>query len=120
MSNILHQKPPDTSLAAYKSIWPEISQHQIKIIKGLQIIKKGTFEDISAIISLDRHQVARRLKELEAMEIVFKQGDKKNTTSGRMAYLYRLRPDAKMPEVFVAEKRAIPDNPLSTKNELFQ
>lgn len=85
------KKLPETSLEAYKQVTPEmLSEHHRKIVSALQVLGSSTYEGIANHVNLDRHQVGRRLSELERMQIVYKPGQKKPTKSGRMAYCYSL------------------------------
>jgi len=85
------KKLPDTSLAANRAATVEMRNgHYAKIISALKSIGSGTYEEIANFIGLDRHAVGRRLGEMEGMQIVWKPGAKKNTKSGRLAYVYQL------------------------------
>jgi predicted transcriptional regulator len=83
---------PDTSLAAYKAVSPEmLTNHHSKIIEALRLSKNGLmYEQIAAQVKLDKHQVGRRISELESMQIIYKPGEKRNTSTGRSAYVYKL------------------------------
>lgn len=83
---------PTTSIEAYKSVSPEmLTTHHSKIIEALRLSKKGLmYEQIAAQIKMDKHQVGRRLSELEAMQIIYKPGEKRLTSTSRSAYVYRL------------------------------
>lgn len=87
----MKQRLPDTSISAYKMLTPEmIAGHHGKIIGALQQLGTASYEAIAVHVGLDRHQVGRRLSELERMGIVYKPGSKSMTKSGRMAYNYCL------------------------------
>ena len=87
----MQKKQPKTSLEAYKSVSIEmLNTHYAKIIKTLQVLGTGTYQDISNYNGMESHAVARRLAELERLEIVWKPGAKKNTKSGRQAFIYQL------------------------------
>lgn len=85
------RKNPDTSHAANVAMTYEMrKQHHGKIILALKEIGSGIYEQIADFIGMDRHQVGRRLSELEREGIVWKPGLKANTKSGRQAYIYQL------------------------------
>ena len=85
------RKLPDTSLAANKAATVEMRNgHYAKIISALKSLGSGTYEEIANHVGLDRHAVGRRLGEMEGMQLVWKPGAKKNTKSGRQAYVYQL------------------------------
>lgn len=96
MSN---RKLPDTSLAAYKQAEPMISPHHQKIISALSVLGKAIYEKIAAHLEMDRHQIGRRLSELEGKGIVYKPGTKAPTKTGRMAYEYCLTEDGQQLKV---------------------
>ena len=99
------KKLPSTSIDAFKQLHPEmLAEHHAKIISGLQKLKSGTYEELAAHLTLDKAQVGRRLSELERMELIYKNGRKKPTGSGRGAFVYFLRPDAILPEQFKKEE----------------
>jgi hypothetical protein len=83
---------PDTSTKAYYSIKNEAREnHQSKIIEALKFLGSATYEEISSFLKWDdKNRAARRLAELERLQIVFKPGEKKKTKSGRDAYVYKL------------------------------
>lgn len=82
---------PATSLAANKAATAEMrSDHHAKIIKGLRVLGSATYEELANHLGMDRHQIGRRLSELERELIVFKPGNTKPTKSGRSAYVYCL------------------------------
>lgn len=87
----MKRKLPDTSHAANKAAVPEMrADHHKKIIQALEELGTANYEVIAKKLSMDRHQIGRRLSELERMEIVFKPGLKTKTSSGRDAYVYSL------------------------------
>lgn len=73
------QKLPETSLAAYRSVNSEmINSHHSKIISALKLAKNGLiYEQIAAQLKLDKHQVGRRVSELERMQVIYKTGEKR-------------------------------------------
>jgi predicted transcriptional regulator len=87
------EKPnlPQTSKYAYKAVTPEmLSDHHAKILKALKRMGQANYEQIATYVNLDRHQVGRRISELERMELIYKPGKKSATSTGRSAYDYRL------------------------------
>lgn len=89
----MERNNPQTSLDAYKSINGKIlAEHYLKIIRSLKRLNLATYEELAHDIGFgDKNQVSRRLKEMEGLELVYKPGTKKNTSSGRGAYQYALR-----------------------------
>jgi DNA-binding HxlR family transcriptional regulator len=83
---------PDTSLAAYKAVTPEmLSDHHAKLISALRELGKATYEQLAKHIGWDdKNRASRRLKELESEQVVYKTGEKKLTSSGRNANVYAL------------------------------
>jgi predicted transcriptional regulator len=68
-----------------------LSSHHAKIISALRQSKNGLiYEQVASFIKLDKHQVGRRLNELEKMQIVYKPGEKRLTSTNRSAYVYKL------------------------------
>lgn len=85
-------KLPVTSIAAYKQAVPEMkAEHYRKIINALKELGSANYERIAEKAGLDRHQVGRRLSELERDQKVFKPGIQTLTKSGRKAFNYSLR-----------------------------
>lgn len=85
---------PDTSLAAFHALTPEkLTKDYNQITNALIVLKEGTYEEIATFLHWnDLNKVSRRLKEMEAAQIVYKPGYKKLTSRKRQAYLYRLVP----------------------------
>lgn len=82
---------PATSLSANKAATAEMrSDHHAKIIKGLRVLGSATYEELANHLGMDRHQIGRRLSELERETIVYKPGNTKPTKSGRQAFVYCL------------------------------
>lgn len=82
---------PSTSLEAYKSVTVEMqNNHYSKILKALKSLGSGTYEELSNFVGMDKHQIGRRLKEMELNELIYKSGTKRATKSGRSAYVYFL------------------------------
>lgn len=85
------RKLPETSLEAYASLEPEkLREIYQQIISALTLLKKGTFEDVSAHLKIDRDRVWKRLPELEKMGFVCRHGSKKKLRSGREGYEWTL------------------------------
>lgn len=92
MSN---RKLPDTSHAANKAATEEMRRtHYGKIISALKVLGSGIYEQIADYCGMDKHQVGRRLSEMEGLQLVWKPGAKKPTKSNRMAYVYQLTGDS--------------------------
>lgn len=107
----MKKKLSDTSLAANEAATIEMrSGHWSKIIKALKVIGLSTGEEIATHLGMDKHQIGRRMIELEGMQIVCKPGSKKNTKSGRPAYQYCLTGDA-MPKTEKQEKEMLKNSP---------
>lgn len=82
---------PSTSHEANRAAVPEMRDaHHQKIIAALRELKIATYEKIGEKAGMDRHQVGRRLNELEKMKVVYKPGLKLKTKSGREAFVYSL------------------------------
>lgn len=84
-------KQPKTSLEAYKAVTLEMkNNHWSKIIKALKSLGSGTYEEVSDYVGMDKHQVGRRVKEMELEGLIYKSGLKRPTKSGRNAYVYHV------------------------------
>ncbi len=93
------KKLPDTSLAAYEQAKPMINPHHEKILSALSVIGKSIYEKIADHLKMDKHQIGRRLSELESMQLVHKPGTKGVTKTGRSAYEYELTPEGGKVEI---------------------
>lgn len=89
----MQRNNPSTSHEAFKSVQPEmLAEHYRRILDAIKTLKIGIYEEIAQVAGFtDKNQVSRRLKELEGMELVYKPGTKKPTSTGRQAYQYSLR-----------------------------
>lgn len=67
-----------------------IAPHHAKIVEALKVLGNATYEEIASRLTMDRHAIGRRLKEMELLNLVYKPGNKKLTKSGRAAYCYSL------------------------------
>ena len=76
---------PDTSHAAADQADDFANKHHLIIVAALQT--PGTIYDIAARTDLDHNAVARRMSELERMDLVFTDGKKKGA-SGRMCRVW--------------------------------
>jgi predicted ArsR family transcriptional regulator len=76
---------PDTSHAAADQAAELATKHHGIILAALQI--PGTIYDIAARTDLDHNAVARRMSELERMDLVYTDGKKKGA-SGRMCRVW--------------------------------
>lgn len=82
---------PETSLEAYHSVSPEmLTNHHKNILIALNKLKSGNYEQIADAVSMERHQIGRRLSEMERMGIIYKPGEKRVTSTGRNAFVYKL------------------------------
>lgn len=85
------RKNPETSLEAYRSLTiDQLNDTYKEIIKALQAIGEGTFEDIAAHLKCDKSKIWKRMSELERMEVVYKPGNKRVLKSGRSGFTYML------------------------------
>lgn len=83
---------PETSHEANTRATVEMRQnHYGKIEGALRSLELATYEQIADLLHMDRHQIGRRLGEMETAGIVFKPGTKWPTKSGRNAYQYTLK-----------------------------
>jgi predicted ArsR family transcriptional regulator len=76
---------PDTSHAAADQATDLATKHHGIIIAALE--QPGTIYDIAARTDLDHNAVARRMSELERMDLVYTDGQKKGA-SGRMCRVW--------------------------------
>ncbi len=96
----MSKKLPDTSHAAKAAFTdPMKKTHHDKILKALEVLGKGNYEQIGNYIGTKNiNQIARRLKEMmppdednpKGLNLIFKPGTKSATSSGREAYDYCL------------------------------
>lgn len=87
----MSRKLPETSHAANKSATHEMrEQHYQKIIAALNVLVSANYEKIAEQAGMERHQVGRRLSEMERVQIVYKSGLQSDTSSGRKAFNYSL------------------------------
>lgn len=83
---------PQTSTDAFKAVSPEmLADHYQKILGALKSLKKAIYEEVAKEIGWeDKNRVSRRLAELEGMQLVYKTGEKRLTSSKRNANVYAL------------------------------
>lgn len=82
---------PVTSKLAYAASADLKAAHQAKIVECLHMNPKGLiYEEISVKCNMDKHAVGRRLSELERDMKIFKPGETRKTSTGRLAMVYRL------------------------------
>lgn len=82
---------PSTSLEAYKAVSPEmLTNHHKCILIALNVLKSGTYEQIAEAVAMEKHQVGRRISELERMGVIYKPGEKRNTSTRRQAFVYKI------------------------------
>jgi predicted ArsR family transcriptional regulator len=95
----MKRKPnlPSTSLEANRRAVPEMREaHHAKIIEALKELRSANYEIIAKKLGMDRHQIGRRLSELESTGVVYKPGIKTKTSSGREAFNYALTCEPKL------------------------
>lgn len=111
---------PSTSKDAYESIKGEMQQnHYTKILSALELVECAIYEDIASLTGMERHQVGRRLSELEGQNKVYRTGIKKPTSTGRLAYCYSLigtgLPAAEEKSKKVSKPKTVPKAPNPDK-----
>lgn len=100
---------PDTSHTAKAMFTEDMKQaHHAKILSALTKLHFGIYTDIAIAAGIEPHAVGRRLNELEADGKVWKPGGKKNTPSGRPAYLYQIVGEPQKVEKEVTYKKGEP------------
>lgn len=89
---------PETSREAWAQVTNEmISDHHKAILSALKILGTANYEKIASEVKLDRHQVGRRLKELEEKQLIYKPGTKTPSKRGRDCFDYKLTEPDKIP-----------------------
>jgi hypothetical protein len=83
-------KLPFTSLKANEQAKELKEAHNKRILEAMEGLDKANYEKIAASAGLEKHQVGRRLIDLERDQKVFKPGTTSKTSSGREAYDYKL------------------------------
>jgi predicted ArsR family transcriptional regulator len=85
-------KPPETSIEAFKSLEDcEIKKTYEGILNALAIIKEGNFEDIAKAMKCKPDKVWKRLSELhEKYMLIYRPGGKKLLKSGRKGFVWKL------------------------------
>lgn len=85
----------ETSIEAYKSLsHGYVSELKARIIKALDIgLKEGTSYQIAHYMGEPEEKVRKRLSELETLNVIHKPGHKLPTPSGRLAYVWSLKPE---------------------------
>jgi len=88
----MERNNPVTSLEAYRAVNSEmLVNHHSKIISALKSAKNGLmYEQIAAQIKMDKHQVGRRISELERENVIYKTGEKRLTSTNRNAFVYKI------------------------------
>lgn len=82
---------PETSLEAFREVTPQmLAEHHKTILIALKVLGNGNYEQIATAVAMEKHQVGRRLKELEVMQLIYKTGEKRLTSTNRSAYVYKL------------------------------
>jgi len=83
---------PSTSHAAAAASRDLRANHHRTILDVMRCSADWTADEIALHCNLDRHQIGRRLGELERHGLVRKSGAQRPTASGRMANCYALVP----------------------------
>lgn len=88
----MQRNNPDTSISAYKELKSsdQQKQHYKKILEALEKIGSGIYEKIAIVSGLEKHQVHRRLSEMERQLLVYKTKEKQPTSNNRKAYVYKI------------------------------
>lgn len=83
---------PSTSHEAYSKLkqTDERERHYAKITWALRILGEAIYEKIAEFCRLDKHQVGRRLSEMERDQKIRKTDKKLPTSTGRNAFVYTL------------------------------
>lgn len=83
---------PSTSHEAYAKLkqTDERERHYQKITCALKILGEAIYEKIAEFARMDKHQVGRRLSEMERDQKVRKTEKKWKTSTGRNAFVYTL------------------------------
>ncbi len=79
---------PATSHAAARAARETAADHQRTILAVMRCGADWTADEIAAQCNLDRHQIGRRLGELERAGLVRKSGATRPTATGRQANCY--------------------------------
>lgn len=87
------RRNPSTSNQAHISMIPVIPSHHQKILDALQKNGEGIYEEIAGWCGFsDKNMISRRLLELLNLGKIEKTERTKNTSSGRKAFIYCLKP----------------------------
>lgn len=87
----MKKKLPQTSVDAFHSLNPEkISAICQKIVNGLAVIGKGTYEDISKQIKTDPMKVWKRCSDLRNNGFLYRSGERRKMSSGREGFVWSL------------------------------
>lgn len=79
---------PSTSHDAYAQAKPMISSHHAKILEALKVLGSETAEGIAKYLGMEHSQINRRVSEMERLQMIYKPGTKKNTKTGRQAFVW--------------------------------
>ncbi len=79
---------PSTSHDAYAQAKPMIASHHAKILESLRVLKSATAEQIATHLKMAHSQINRRVSEMERLELIYKPGIKKKTSTGRQAFVW--------------------------------
>jgi predicted ArsR family transcriptional regulator len=81
---------PSTSHAAAAAARGVAADHHRTILEVMRCGADWTADEIAVHCNLDRHQIGRRLGELERAGLVRKSGAQRATATGRMANCYSI------------------------------
>lgn len=105
------RKNPETSVEAYRSIRPEdLAEIHQNILWALSQIKEGTFEEIAYALRIPKERVWKRLSELQKLGLIYRPGNKKALSSGRLGYTWRTVTEE--PTIIVTE-RSLPGDSVA-------
>lgn len=118
---------PSTSTDAYHSVRDHvIPSHHQKILEALQKNGEGIYEEIAVWCGFsDKNRVSRRLLELEkepphGRGLIEKTGATKSTSTGRKAFIYRLKPNILIIDSTNCCETVVSPHPKSAQKQSFQ
>src|ERR1700743_3079696 len=92
-------KKQQTSLAAYKSLYPaKLSKMHNLIIEALTFLGEGNYEGIASYLKLPEEKVWKRLNECVKLGAIHNTGRTIMTKNNRISYLYGIGPGHGLPK----------------------
>jgi len=89
----MKRKNPDTSVAAYHSLDPaKIRKTYQDIMKALESLGKGNYEQISDWLNVDPAKIWKRTSEMVRLGLIHRTESKILTRSKKFSYQYALGP----------------------------